>query len=124
MMSYIRYELNNGNIHYILLLSQSRVTPLKIITISRLELTAAWTDSISTLRYIANEISRFRALVANRVSLIREFRTISQWRYVPSKYNRIDLASRCSTADNLLQDEWMKGPEFYGHLNGSGLKLL
>jgi len=69
-----------------------------------------WTHSMSTLCYIANEASRFRTFVANRVSLIREYTTISQWRYVPSKSNHADLASKGSTVDNLEQDQWMKGP--------------
>jgi hypothetical protein len=134
MVSYLRYERNNGDTHCILLLSRSRVTPLKKVTIPRLELTAAtlavrisqmitreldinvqhifWTDSMSTLRYIANETSRFRTFVANRVSLIRECTLISQWKYVPSKCNPADLTSRGSTVYNLQQDQWMKGPDF------------
>ena len=76
-----------------LVLGKSRVTPIKPVTIPRLELTSAvvavkaaitlnkefmyenaehffWTDSKVVYGYIANETKRFHLFVANRVGFI------------------------------------------------------
>ena len=72
-----------------------------------------WTDSMSAIRYIANETTRCHTFVANRVALIRENSTVDQWRYVESSKNPADMASRGITVDHFLQDEsWIKGPSF------------
>ncbi|KAK2558724.1 hypothetical protein P5673_018931 [Acropora cervicornis] len=78
-VSYLRLVNEEGNIHCALLFGKSRVTPLKAVTIPRLELSAAtmsvrharmlkreieiplsmpsmfWSDSMSVLRYIKND---------------------------------------------------------------------
>ncbi len=127
-------ELNQK--HCSLLMGKSRVSPLKQITIPRLELTAAavavkmdkvlrqelqiplrqsifWTDSITVLNYIGNESARFKTFVANRVSQIRDATTPLQWRFVKSSQNPSDQATRGLKAKDFVQAEtWMKGPNF------------
>lgn len=114
----------------------SRVSPLKQITIPRLELTAAavavkmdkvlrqelqiplrqsvfWTDSTTVLNYIGNESARFKTFVANRVSQIRDATTSLQWRFVKSSQNPADQATRGLKAKDFVQAEtWMKGHNF------------
>lgn len=72
-----------------------------------------WTDSTITLQYIRSEDRRFHTFVANRVARIREGSYPSQWRYVNTKSNPADFASRgpkaCELVDNKL---WLEGPEF------------
>ena len=103
--SYLRLVNNNNEVHCSLVLAKARVTPLRQITIPRLELTAAtlsvkiaevlrselkydeieehfWCDSKVVLGYIANDARRFHVFVANRVQLIRDSTRVSQWHYV------------------------------------------
>ncbi|XP_073237647.1 uncharacterized protein [Porites lutea] len=125
-----------GRIFCSFLIGKSRLAPLKVTTIPRLELTAAtvsvrlnkiltkelqipidkvtfWTDSMTVLRYIANESKRFHTYVVNRVAFIREESSPSQRRYIDSKSNPADEASRGVTADVFVQNgRWLKGPVF------------
>lgn len=118
------------------MLGKARVTPLKAVSIPRLELTAAvlaarvdsllraeltfhlegsvfWTDSTSVLKYLNNEDRRFHNFVANRVSVIREKSEPSQWRHISSKDNPADEASRGLRVSDFLQNvRWLKGPAF------------
>ncbi|MCG8431673.1 MAG: hypothetical protein MJA29_10925, partial [Candidatus Omnitrophica bacterium] len=106
------------------------------ITIPRLELTAAtlavrvdamlkreleipisrtlfWTDSTAVLRYVLNETSRFHTFVANRLTVIHEGSDVSQWKYVNTKLNPADYASRGLSAEALVQKkQWICAPDF------------
>ena len=117
-------------------MAKSRVTPLKPVTVPRLELTAAvvstkissllqkelnyqdmqeffWTDSRVVLGYISNEARRFHTFVANRVQAIRDHASPKQWRYVDTKDNPADDASRGLGANELIRSErWWNGPNF------------
>ena len=106
-------------------MGKSRVTPKKYVTIPRLELVAAvlsvkievlirrklyiewknetfWTDSKVVLGYINNNTKTFKIFVANRIQQIHEGSNVSQWRYVPSKMNPADDASRRLDANPLI----------------------
>lgn len=67
-----------------------------------LENSIFWTDSTIVLKYIRNETKRFHTFVANRLSAIREATDISQWRYVDTKRNPADEASRGVKVEHLL----------------------
>ncbi|KAL4009099.1 hypothetical protein ACER0C_002951 [Sarotherodon galilaeus] len=124
-VSYLRLEKNNIT-HVAFILGKARVAPLKQTTIPRLELTAAvlalqvrleksvfWTDSTTVLKYISNETRRFNTFVANRIAVIREATDVNQWRYVSSKENPADDASRGMRAGDFLKcRRWIEGPEF------------
>ncbi|KAL7880597.1 hypothetical protein SRHO_G00028510 [Serrasalmus rhombeus] len=136
IVSYIRIENSHGQVHCSFLLGKSRVTPLKPVTVPRLELTAAtiavkmdklmkrelrmdlkdsvlWTDSTTVLRYIDNDGARFKTFVANRVSTIRENTRPTQWRYVSTSSNPADHASRGMKAEYFMKcQHWIEGPDF------------
>ena len=138
---YIKLISTTGQVHCALVMAKSRVTPLKTITIPRLELTAAvvsvrihkllkgeleydniseifWTDSKVVLGYIANDSKRFHVYVANRVQTIRDHTTPDQWRFVETHNNPADHASRGMTADEICDSKiWWNGPEFLWHYN-------
>ncbi|XP_050703627.1 uncharacterized protein LOC126989094 [Eriocheir sinensis] len=117
-------------------MAKSRVTPLRAITVPRLELTAAvvsvrisavlkkeldyediqevfWTDSMVVLGYINNDSKRFHVYVANRVQQIRDQTSPSQWKYVETEHNPADYASRGQSVEELINnDKWWNGPRF------------
>ena len=125
-----------GRISCRLLVSKSRVAPLKYTSIPRLELTAAtisvkmsvmlkkeiqmkitkerfWTDSQMVLGYLRNQKKKFKIFVANRVQMIKNNSNINDWCYVPSKENPADIASRGGDASKLEQlSFWQDGPAF------------
>lgn len=137
--SYLRFTNSKGDVHVALVMGKSRVTPLKKITIPRLELTAAtlvvrmdrmlkselkldlqesifWTDSQSVLKYIQNQSHRFQTFVANRVAVIQALSSVSQWRFVDSKLNPADDASRGLNIEAFLNSKrWINGPDFLSH---------
>ena len=132
--TYLRQENEAGNISVALVMGKSRVAPLKVTTIPRLELVAAkvsvkvaalvkeeikvenleefyYTDSEIVLGQLNNTEKRFRTFIANRVRTIRTYTSVSQWRHVSSKHNPADLSSRGMSADE--EDKvkmWLQGP--------------
>ncbi|XP_028414792.1 uncharacterized protein LOC114537879 [Dendronephthya gigantea] len=114
--------------------SKSRVTPLKSVTIPRLELMGAvlatrlansilqtltvneatyWTDSTNVLYWVRNQSRAFKPFVANRVAEIQRHSNPEQWRHIPGGINPADLPTRGLSATNLCEDKlWMKRPEF------------
>ena len=133
--SYLRLTDERGQIHCSFVIGKSRVTPLKPVTIPRLELTAAvtsvrisdqlrresqlenteeifWTDSKVVLGYIANESRRFHVYVANRVQEIQDKTSPKQWRYVETRSNPADDASHGLCARDISNSKWILGPEF------------
>ena len=134
--SYIRLIDENERTHCSLLMSKSKVVPRKPITIPRLELSAAvtsvktsailtqeleyenitewfWTDSNIVLGYISNESRRFHVFVSNRIQQIRDRTNPEQWKFIDTKQNPADIASRGVFAEELMSsDLWFKGPKF------------
>ena len=118
----------------VLLFCKSRVAPIKSVSIPRLELSAAvlgikigevikkalpdtfseicyWTDSMIVRYYVQNTSTRFSTFVANRLAVVHQFSTVSQWRHVRSEDNIADLVSRGITTEKALE-KWLKGPSF------------
>ena len=136
--SYLRFMNDKGETHIAFVMGKARVTPLKNLTIPRLELTAAtlaarmdkmlqselqvklqesifWTDSQSVLKYIRNKTRRFHTFVRNRIAVIHDLSEVNQWRFVDSKHNPADDASRGLSIEAFLSSEtWLQGPEFLG----------
>ncbi|XP_038055409.1 uncharacterized protein LOC119727556 [Patiria miniata] len=134
--SYLRLVDENNKAHCSFVVGKSRVAPLKLVTIPRLELAAAtvsatvseflrrelcyemlheyyWTDSKIVLGYINNEARRFHVYVANRVQQIRSLTNPERWMYVDTKENPADEASRGLTAKELIEKScWLSGPDF------------
>lgn len=133
--SYLRLINKAKEVHCVFVMGKARVSPTKVTTIPRLELTAAtvsvtvsnflrdellyenvqeffWTDSKVTIGYINNDARRFHTFVANRVQKIRESTSPKQWFYVSTSENPADKASRGTSVDELLSSDWLRGPQF------------
>ena len=134
--SYLRLTDDTGQVHCSFVMGKARVTPLKPVTIPRLELTAAllsarvsaslqeeleydqitevfYTDSQVGLGYIKNDARRFHVFVANRVQQIRENSTPDQWKYIETNENPADESSRGLSPQDLVNNSrWLSGPPF------------
>lgn len=133
---YVRVIQQDGKIICNLLTSKTKVTPLKTVTIPRLELSAAemlarllceikksmewenveyifWTDSSITLHWIRKSPNELKTYVANRVASIQNKTEIDCWRHIDTKSNPADLSSREMTAEELVDNRlWLHGPEW------------
>ncbi|XP_071944629.1 uncharacterized protein [Antedon mediterranea] len=70
-------------------------------------------DSQTVLKYIHKTSRRFKAFVANRVSIILNISKASEWRYVRTCNNPADEASRGQRIEEFLSNtRWRNGPEF------------
>ncbi|XP_062558178.1 uncharacterized protein LOC134223057 [Armigeres subalbatus] len=116
--------------------AKARVAPIRFISIPRLELQAAvigsrlaetivkslsfeidervyWTDSRDVLCWIRSDHRRYSQFVAFRVSEVLETTTISSWRWVSSKENVADEATKWQRQPDLTNSSrWLNGPEF------------
>ena len=131
--AYCRTISSSGEVDVVFVMGKAKVTPLKKVSIPRLELLAAvlavklkdkvkreigsgvmfesivfWSDSMVVLGYIKNETKRFKTFVANRVACIRGTSKPEQWRHVPTTDNPADEGSR----GTLQLKHWIVGPEF------------
>ena len=142
-VTYLRLTNSKGDVYCSFVIGKSRLSPLKQLTIPRLELSAAvvatrldrmvtkeigipvdqsifWTDSTCVLGYIANEDKRFHTFVANRVAAIHEVTSPPQWKHIGTKQNPADDASRGLTAEALLKNKrWIQGPDFLWKSEGA-----
>ncbi|XP_063900182.1 uncharacterized protein LOC135119722 [Zophobas morio] len=132
---YIRtLDLNTNSYKTELLCARSRVSPLKTITLPRLELCAAvllarlihkllptinlnittqymWTDSSIVLSWLASSPSTWNVFVANRVAEISTLTSISNWHHVKCADNPADIVSRGELPNKLItSDLWWHGP--------------
>lgn len=128
----------NGQYRIELLTSKSRVAPLKVVTIPRLELCAAnllvnlletvvplfntveheihcWSDSQTVLQWLLKPSTTLKTYVANRVANIQtknENLSIT-WGWVAGVENPADLISRGTTILELRDEtKWWNGPEW------------
>ncbi|CAG7818965.1 unnamed protein product [Allacma fusca] len=138
---YLRIE-SNGKIVCQLVTAKTRVSPLKTLTLPRLELQGAvllaelmhhimtvwklpfesrhyWTDSEIVLHWLTASPTKWKTFVSNRVSQIQNLSNNNQWHHVSSENNPADVASRGIKPGDLIDyklwwhgPEWLKDPDY------------
>lgn len=132
---YWRTETADGQVHMSLIAAKAKVAPLKLTSIPRLELQAAvlgsrmaatiieehdkkpssktfWTDSKTVLTWLKTGGRAYRPFVAHRIAAIEENSTLQEWRWVPTKLNVADDATRDVPTDFNSAHRWYHGPSF------------
>nr|XP_018895666.1 PREDICTED: uncharacterized protein LOC109029600 [Bemisia tabaci] len=133
---YLRSENAEKTTQVSLLCAKSRVAPVKVVSIPRLELCGAllltnlidsiknsmklpfdgvtyWTDSTVVLNWLQTSPARLKTYVANRASEIQTKTESNEWRKVKSCDNPADLISRgLMPKDFENASIWQQGPQW------------
>lgn len=133
---YIRCVDSLGNCTSNLFCAKTRVSPIKSITIPRLELCGClllselidrvkssidiifskafyWCDSTIAVAWINTSPDKLKIFVANRVSQIQNLTNIDDWRYVNTFDNPSDLLTRGIDPNTLITSKkWFHGPSW------------
>ena len=132
----LRIAYNEKTMELKFVIGKARESPIKRMTISNLELQAVtngaklakfvkeqqditinsltlWTDSTTVLHWINTPNERQRIFIADRLNLILDTNSQLDWRYVPSKDNPADNATRGYRASDMTSSSrWITGPAF------------
>ena len=135
-VSYLKTYDSEGKSEVTLMFSKSKVSPIKKVTLPRLELQAAvlgakmsnfiknelkianiktflWTDSSIALHWIKSTSKQYKTYIANRVQLIQELSDPSEWGWCSGESNPADLPSRgMNMKDLVASPKWWGGPEW------------
>ena len=133
---YLRSQDRRGNVYISLVISKTKVAPIKRLTIPRLKLCGAnllaqllhhtrqalsipteyvfaWTDSTIVLNWLVGNPCRFKTFVGNRVSRIMQLIPPDHWNHVRSPENPADCSSRGLLPSELVNhDLWWNAPDW------------
>ncbi|XP_055622908.1 uncharacterized protein LOC129766407 [Toxorhynchites rutilus septentrionalis] len=134
-LAYFRIVDSSG-VRCSLVSAKTKVAPLKPLSIPRLELQAAvlgaklsksvednhtlsivrrvlWTDSSTVLSWLRSDQRKYRQYVAFRVTEILELTQVDEWRWVPSRWNVADEATKWGKGPNISSSSrWFQAPAF------------
>ncbi|XP_036345739.1 uncharacterized protein LOC118754983 [Rhagoletis pomonella] len=133
-VSYMRYS-DGKIVDCAMVSSKTRVAPLKVMSIPRLELKAAllgarlskhvreshsisiatstyWSDSRTVLAWLRADHRRYKQFVAFRVSEILKFTKVDEWRWVPTIHNVADEATKWHGDPDFCNESRLQGPAF------------
>ncbi|XP_070853211.1 uncharacterized protein [Drosophila suzukii] len=108
---YLRVS-QKDEVDVMLVAAKSKVTPLKPLSIPRMELQAAVMGSrlANKIINLVMDPRNFQQFVMHRIGEVLETTRVDQWRWIPSKLNVADGATK--VIKNPCVDTWLYGPEF------------
>ncbi|GFX79962.1 integrase_H2C2 domain-containing protein [Trichonephila clavipes] len=133
---YFRYVTANDDIDTSFITAKSRVSPLKKLTLPRLELLGAvlasrilkyltskfkflilksflWSDSSIALHWIKGKASNYKQFVSNRVIEIQSNSDPSDWHHCSGRENPADYVSRGANLETIINSQfWMHGSQW------------
>lgn len=134
--AYLRTTKSDGTCTVSLISAKTKVSPLKRVTLPRLELLGAligarlgnylsnilslnnvkchfWTDSMITVYWIKSTARQWKPFVANRVAEIQSLTLPENWRHCKGKENPADHGTRGLKSETLAVDTmWWNGPSW------------
>ncbi|XP_053686303.1 uncharacterized protein LOC128735844 [Sabethes cyaneus] len=134
-VAYLRIE-DGDFVRCALVAAKTKVVPLKPLSIPRMELQAAmigsrlldsvcsamtlpirqrylWSDSSTVLSWLRSDSRRYHQYVSCRVGEILTLTNVDEWRYVPSKLNVADDATKWGNGPSFdPTSRWFAGPSF------------
>lgn len=138
-VAYWRVTSHDGRVQVALVAAKAKVAPRRTQTIPRLELQAAiigarlathitkehgiairrtmyWSDSSTVVHWIRHDARRYTPFVAHRLGELAELTHRDEWRWLPTKENVADDATRLDSHVISDNDRWFQGPHFlYKH---------
>ncbi|XP_055584735.1 uncharacterized protein LOC129737599 [Uranotaenia lowii] len=138
-VSYVRCMDPLGAVEVALVGAKTKVAPLKPWSIPRLELQGCvlgsrftrfleeghslrftkrvmWSDSSTALSWINSDPRKLHRFVAFRITEILELTTRSEWRWVPTKQNPADEATKWGVGPHFNDKSiWYSGPDFLSY---------
>jgi hypothetical protein len=134
-VAYLRVEYED-QVDVSFAMGKTRVSPLKCVSIPRLELQSAvmavrladtiveghtlkidevhyWGDSKTVLYWIRSDSRDYKPFVSHRVGEIQEDSKVSNWHWVPTAENVADEATRDNNPCEFgVNSRWVNGPDF------------
>lgn len=129
-VAYLRTTKSDGTCTVSLTSAKTKVSPLKWVTLHRMELLGAligakvgnylsnvkwhfWTDSMIIIHWIKSTSKQWKPFVANRIAEIQSLTLLENWRHCKGKENPADHGTQGLNAEKLAVDKlWWNGPSW------------